>query len=215
MATVCASLPSTCSQVLSLSPPPCYRTPSSTPGGEDAEHITRSQPDGAFIQQSLCPALVALWQQPVFAWSSWSTARQSPWARTRRSVISDTVTSSSIRRSRSIPSPPGANPTPPLPRRRWYRSTRMGKDRSNASTGVFLVLVNTLESDYRCSSRYLRPAVDHAEAPHPSRRRSTLRDTAERLKVHLVVELVEAPSTSGYRNRGRSRPKFQELLVDP
>ncbi len=29
----------------------------------------------------------------------------------------------------------------------------------------------------------------------------------------MVVELVEAPSTSGYQNRGRSRPKFQELLT--
>lgn len=38
------------------------------------------------------------------------------------------------------------------------------------------------------------------------------RRAATRLKVKVVVELVEAPSTSGYRNRGRSRPKFQELL---
>ncbi len=38
------------------------------------------------------------------------------------------------------------------------------------------------------------------------------RQTAKRLKVRPVVELVEAPSTSGYQNRGRSRPKFQELL---
>ncbi|MBV9664457.1 MAG: recombinase family protein, partial [Actinobacteria bacterium] len=39
------------------------------------------------------------------------------------------------------------------------------------------------------------------------------RATAKRLKLKVVVELVEAPSTSGYRNRGRSRPKFQELLT--
>jgi len=38
------------------------------------------------------------------------------------------------------------------------------------------------------------------------------RGAAERLKLRVVVELVEAPSTSGYRNRGRSRPKFRELL---
>lgn len=38
------------------------------------------------------------------------------------------------------------------------------------------------------------------------------RQTGKRLKVKVVAELVEAPSTSGYRNRGRSRPKFQELL---
>lgn len=38
------------------------------------------------------------------------------------------------------------------------------------------------------------------------------RDAAKRLRLDVVSELVEAPSTSGYRNRGRSRPKFQELL---
>ena len=38
------------------------------------------------------------------------------------------------------------------------------------------------------------------------------REAAKRLKVDVVAELVEAPSTSGYRNRGRSRPKFGELL---
>ena len=38
------------------------------------------------------------------------------------------------------------------------------------------------------------------------------RGTAKRLKVEVVAELVETPSTSGYRNRGRSRPKFGELL---
>lgn len=38
------------------------------------------------------------------------------------------------------------------------------------------------------------------------------RDAATRLKVEVIVELVEAPSTSGYRNRGRNRPKFQALL---
>ena len=38
------------------------------------------------------------------------------------------------------------------------------------------------------------------------------REAAKRLKVDVVVELVEPPSTSGYRNRGRSRPKFGELL---
>lgn len=38
------------------------------------------------------------------------------------------------------------------------------------------------------------------------------REAAKRLKVDVVVELIEAPSTSGYRNRGRSRPKFGELL---
>lgn len=32
------------------------------------------------------------------------------------------------------------------------------------------------------------------------------------MKVDLVIELVEPPSTSGYQVRGRSRPKFGELL---
>src|SRR3546814_11227156 len=38
------------------------------------------------------------------------------------------------------------------------------------------------------------------------------REAARRLQVDVVVELVEPPPTSGYRNRGRSRPKFGELL---
>ncbi len=38
------------------------------------------------------------------------------------------------------------------------------------------------------------------------------RDAAARLKLDVVAELVEAPSTSGYSNRGRNRPKFGELL---
>lgn len=38
------------------------------------------------------------------------------------------------------------------------------------------------------------------------------REAAKRFGVEVVVELVEAPSTSGYRNRGRSRPRFKELL---
>ncbi len=38
------------------------------------------------------------------------------------------------------------------------------------------------------------------------------REAAARLKLEVVAELVEAPSTSGYSNRGRNRPKFGELL---
>jgi DNA invertase Pin-like site-specific DNA recombinase len=38
------------------------------------------------------------------------------------------------------------------------------------------------------------------------------REAAARLKLDVVAELVEAPSTSGYSNRGRNRPKFRELL---
>jgi site-specific DNA recombinase len=38
------------------------------------------------------------------------------------------------------------------------------------------------------------------------------REAAARLELEVVAELVEAPSTSGYANRGRSRPRFGELL---
>ncbi len=38
------------------------------------------------------------------------------------------------------------------------------------------------------------------------------REAAARMKLEVVTELVEAPSTSGYKNRGRNRPKFGELL---
>ena len=62
-------------------------------------------------------------------------------------MINDTVTSSSICGSRSIPSPPGAMPAPPLPRRRRYRNTLMAKERSKASIGVFWVFVKTLKLD--------------------------------------------------------------------
>ena len=66
----------------------------------------------------------------------------------------------------------------------------------------------------------LRAAILQPASPsrvgrlHVTRRRrsSACRKAAKRLKVKVVAELVEAPSTSGYRNRGRSRPKFQELL---
>src|SRR5579871_86159 len=45
---------------------------------------------------------------------------------TRRSVTSETVQSSSTSISRMIPSPPGANPSPPLPRRIEHLRTRKG-----------------------------------------------------------------------------------------
>lgn len=35
---------------------------------------------------------------------------------------------------------------------------------------------------------------------------------AERLGLHVVHELVEPPSTSGYKDRGRSRPEWRRLL---
>jgi hypothetical protein len=38
------------------------------------------------------------------------------------------------------------------------------------------------------------------------------RDAAKRLGIDTAVDLVEKPSTSGYKQRGRSRPEFKELL---
>lgn len=56
-------------------------------------------------------------------------------------MISETVASTNTWRSRSIPSPPGAEPGPTLLRRSRWRSTRMGYARSSASIGVFFVFV--------------------------------------------------------------------------
>jgi DNA invertase Pin-like site-specific DNA recombinase len=39
------------------------------------------------------------------------------------------------------------------------------------------------------------------------------RIAADQLGVTAVAELVEKPSTSGYRNRGKDRAKFNELLA--
>jgi DNA invertase Pin-like site-specific DNA recombinase len=39
------------------------------------------------------------------------------------------------------------------------------------------------------------------------------RDTAARFGLTVGYELIEARSTSGYKNRGRSRPRFLELLA--
>ena len=84
----------------------------------------------------IAPRLVAARQQPVLARRTRLHRPTDPTAGdTRRSVISETVTSSSISRSRSIPSPPVASPAPPLPRRNRYRNTRIGYARSNASDG--------------------------------------------------------------------------------
>ena len=41
----------------------------------------------------------------------------------------------------------------------------------------------------------------------------TCRIAAERMGVKVVSVLAEPPSTSGYKNRGKSRAKFKELLT--
>src|SRR4051812_7662752 len=40
----------------------------------------------------------------------------------------------------------------------------------------------------------------------------TCRDVAARFGLTVTHELIEPPSTSGYKNRGRDRPRFRELL---
>src|SRR5688572_17029248 len=40
----------------------------------------------------------------------------------------------------------------------------------------------------------------------------TCRRSAAHFGLDIVAELVEPPSTSGYRNRGKNRPMFRELL---
>jgi DNA invertase Pin-like site-specific DNA recombinase len=39
------------------------------------------------------------------------------------------------------------------------------------------------------------------------------RATAHRFDVQVTHELIEPPSTSAYKDRGRSRPRFKELLA--
>lgn len=59
---------------------------------------------------------------------------------------------------------------------------------------------------------YARQSITREGSASLDVQMETCREAAKRLKVDVVVELVEAPSTSGYRNRGRNRPKFGELL---
>lgn len=59
---------------------------------------------------------------------------------------------------------------------------------------------------------YARQSITRDGSASLSTQVDACRDAAKRLNVTVVAELVEAPSTSGYRNRGRSRPKFRELL---
>lgn len=59
---------------------------------------------------------------------------------------------------------------------------------------------------------YARQSITREGSASLKTQVDSCRQAAKRLKVKVVIELVEAPSTSGYRNRGRSRPKFQELL---
>jgi hypothetical protein len=40
----------------------------------------------------------------------------------------------------------------------------------------------------------------------------TCREVALRFELTVTHELVEPPSTSGFKNRGRDRPRFRELV---
>ncbi|MFN8040315.1 MAG: recombinase family protein [Acidimicrobiales bacterium] len=59
---------------------------------------------------------------------------------------------------------------------------------------------------------YARQSITREGSASLTAQVEACRDTAKRLRLNVVAELVEAPSTSGYRNRGRNRPKFLELL---
>jgi hypothetical protein len=43
----------------------------------------------------------------------------------------------------------------------------------------------------------------------------TCREVAARFGIDVAHELVEPPSTSGYKNRGRDRPQFLRLGIGP
>ena len=92
-------------------------TPAATARRQHPHHVTRRATGSC-----TCPAAapLATRRRPAAASSRPPHRARRP-ARphgcdTRRSVINDTVTSSSINRSRSIPSPPAASPAPPLNR---------------------------------------------------------------------------------------------------
>lgn len=64
----------------------------------------------------------------------------------------------------------------------------------------------------RRAAIYARQSITREGSASLETQVEVCRDAANRLKARVVAELVEAPSTSGYRNRGRNRPKFGELL---
>lgn len=59
---------------------------------------------------------------------------------------------------------------------------------------------------------YARQSITREGSASLDVQMESCREAAGRLKLEVVAELVEAPSTSGYENRGRSRPKFGDLL---
>ncbi len=88
-------------------------------------------------------------------------------------VMSDSVVGTSTSRSRSMPSPPGYAPAPPLSRRSVNRRTRSGSDRSSASTGVSRVFVNPVSIDHQsCPGGHLWQRGSEQHCMHVSRSRA-------------------------------------------
>jgi site-specific DNA recombinase len=59
---------------------------------------------------------------------------------------------------------------------------------------------------------YARQSITREGSASREAQVESCREAAARLGLEVVATLIEAPSTSGYRNRGRTRPKFLELL---
>lgn len=59
---------------------------------------------------------------------------------------------------------------------------------------------------------YARQSVTRARSESLQTQIDVCRDTADRLGITVTDELIEPPSTSGYKARGMKRPRFTELL---
>lgn len=64
----------------------------------------------------------------------------------------------------------------------------------------------------RQAASYVRQSVTREGSESLDRQVEANVATALRLGIEIVATLVEPPSTSGYQDRGRSRPRFLELL---
>lgn len=67
-------------------------------------------------------------------------------------------------------------------------------------------------SSRRRAAIYARQSRTRDGSESRSDQVAACRATAERFDIDVVAELVEPPSTSGFKNRGRDRPVWQELL---
>lgn len=101
---------------------------------------------------------------------------------------------------------------------------RAGADGDPGPDGVFGGVVNTVRLDPMTdrAALYARQSVTRSNSGKgdvliggsasldEQVRQCT--EAAKRLGIDLVADLVEKPSTSGYKERGRDRPQFKELL---